>query len=89
MKCGHCGTVVEEGYHVCSSCGANFRGHNGRKTIGILLISFGVIMIFAGFNVANGLKDFLFAIIFSTLFVLPGFYIFKWGNKKQWWRSNN
>ena len=89
MKCGHCGTLVEDGYTVCPACGANYRGHTGRKIFGSLLIAFGLLFLIASIDIINSIDEFIILVLLSVIFLALGGATFKWGCKKQWYRRNN
>lgn len=40
MRCGHCGTQVEKGFKVCPSCGAHYRRHSERISMGVIAMLF-------------------------------------------------
>ena len=89
MKCGHCGTLVEDGYTVCPACGANYRGHTGRKIVGFLFVAFGLFFLKVSFDIGAKLSELTILILLSAFIIFLGGAIFKWGCKKKWYRINN
>ena len=58
MRCGQCGTPVERGFRVCRGCGAHYRRHKERISLGVISLLFtpifppaaliGIALIFLG-----------------------------------------
>ncbi len=82
MKCGFCGTEVNEGYSVCSHCGAEYRSN---YTPSLVIVPFWSIVFFFMASTKRGDMAELCA---NIGFVLLGIscIFFKFGLKKQWFR---
>ncbi|WP_099609493.1 hypothetical protein [Vibrio coralliilyticus] len=75
MNCGHCGKEANQGYTVCSGCGAHYRADG--RTIFFGLIS-GVIGIIS-------IKD---NFLGGLLFIAIGGFLVKTGAQYKWYRHN-
>lgn len=87
MKCGHCGSEIEDGYTVCKSCGANLRNRPKRVLIGFIICLFSVPLVI---DTATRLSEphapeLLGA---SVIWLLIGVFVIRSGMKKQWFRYN-
>ena len=92
MRCGHCGTIVADGYRVCPACHARYeRRFTG---LGRLLLSIGVVVVlFFGLtllgestenNTHGGLGALIVVILGGIAAIVAAFSI----RKTAWWRSS-
>lgn len=75
MKCGHCGSEVNDGFKVCSGCGAHYRS-NFKVFFG------GIFLVFIGFSVV---PDYLIAGLIAI--GIGGLYAYQ-GGRRKWYRYN-
>ena len=76
LSCGHCGTVVRQGYTVCASCGANYRRRGSGFFVGTIL----------GIATANAVAaaEWSAAIILAVVLV----YLVRRQRQHLWYRRN-
>lgn len=87
MKCGHCGSEVEEGYTVCKSCGANLRNQPRRMIVGIIVCLFSgayAIDVLGRLSEPNAPQ----VLGASVVMFVFGVLWFRSGRKKHWFRNN-
>ena len=80
MKCGHCGSEVEDGYHVCPNCGANYRRNLrlGQFALAAFLFLCG------GIGLDGQISHIPATVIFWGL---AGLVLWR-ASRKRWWRHN-
>ncbi len=92
MKCGHCGTEANEGYTVCTGCGANRRSSK-------ITVAIGGVIAFSSFAFTNkfmneiirfrdgGLFVFIFVMFAGVCAMLLGLWLIKRGLTQRWYRE--
>ncbi|NAW91733.1 MULTISPECIES: hypothetical protein [unclassified Vibrio] len=75
MNCGFCGTQVNNGFTVCSACGANYRVDLSEMLGGVISIVIGLFSIKTMF-------------IGGLIFIGVGVFLIKDGSTGKWYRKN-
>lgn len=82
MKCGHCGSEVEDGFTVCTGCGANYRPNYAAFSFGLLIAGSAV----ASLMIPHG--NWKSAIGALVGIVIGGFFM-SMIRHKGWYRQNS
>lgn len=87
MRCGHCGSEVNDGFTTCPSCGATYRMDHDAIKRGLGLIVGAVVAYFFLPEIFSASTT--IALMVSGFMVALAALSFLQASKKRWWRRNN
>lgn len=82
--------MVNEGFTVCSACGANLRRRPWRVVIGSIVIAFGIAMLLDALLALT--SNFSWALRnggIGCVVLAVGYFLFKSGWEKRWFKHNS